>query len=645
MKSFLPAILAGCVFIQTSFAQDTQDIVTDEVVVTATRFEEKPADLPVNVQVITAEQIRQSGARTLPELLGRQVGIYTRDNTGSPNRQIDLRGFGTSGDQNSLILVDGQRISEYEQTTANLASVPLSSVERIEIVRGGAGAVLYGGGASGGTVNIVTRAPKPGERQAYIRGAAGNYGTSVVGAGGTLSGERFGLSIDADRYDSDNYRDNNAITEDNVSVGGQYLGERGPASLRVSHSEQDLRLPGARTEAQLESDRRGTSTPDDFSSLDADRVVASTTQRFQFGELGLDLGYRERHSVGEVFGGTIDTRGRIKSASPRIKLPFEVFSRRNALVIGYDWEDWDYDSTAVFGGFPSNTVSTQENQAFYLKDTIALTSSTTLSAGFREQRSETTSEEIVGLTPEQDQKRTLHAYDVAVRQAFGEQWGVYARAGKSFRLGNVDDNRFRTTLLEPQTSDDQELGFDYSASRASLRVAAYRMRLENEIMFVPVVPFTTVNLPPTKREGVEIDFSLSLADELAFSGNYTLTIAEFREGALNGNTVPLVPRHRANAGLTWKPVAAANITARVSYVGEQYFDNDQSNTFGRKMPAYTVTDLIASFTSGSWTLNAAVYNLLNEKYFSYGVAGATTFNAYPEAERSFLLGAEYRFGP
>ena len=68
-----------------------------------------------------------------------------------------MRGFGIFGDQNTLVLLDGQRISENEQASVNWSAIPLSAIERIEIMRG-SGAVLYGGGATGGTINIITKA-------------------------------------------------------------------------------------------------------------------------------------------------------------------------------------------------------------------------------------------------------------------------------------------------------------------------------------------------------------------------------------------------------------------------------------------------------------------------------------------------------
>lgn len=657
MKSLLPALLAAFALINPSVAQEYKDLVTEEVVVTATRFEEKPADLPVNVQVIDGHRIRDSGARTLPELLGLEAGIHTRNNSGNPNRSMDMRGFGITGDQNTLILVDGQRISEYELATANLTGIPLASIERIEIVRGSGGAVLYGAGATGGTINIVTRVPQANERRAYLQGAAGDYGTTAAGAGGTLAGEHFGLSIDVDRFDSDNYRDNNEVTQKNVGVGARYFGDRGTVALMFSRSEQDLRFPGERTEALLSSDRRGTSTPGDYGSLDADRVVFTTTQTFGFGELGLDVTHRERHSVGqfESFGGVIDTHGRVTGVSPRLRLPFPVLGRSNSLVVGLDWEDWDYDSTSAFPPFfSSSTVSTQKNRAIYFKDTLQVTRSTTLSIGGREQHSETMRRDIGGFTAGQEQTNTLHAYDVALRQALNDKLGVYGRAGRSFRLGNVDDNVARATLLEPQTSNDQEIGADFAAGKANIRVAIYRMRLSDEIMFLPSAffpPFgSNTNLPPTERKGIELDLGFALSESVSLRANYTMTESRFREGTfggteLAGKNVPLVPRHRANASLTWRPVDGVSLAGRVSYVGEQYFDNDQSNTFGRTIPDYTVVDMVAAYATGNWRLGATIYNFFNEKYFSYGIVNGTSFDAYPEAQRSFLLSAEYRFGP
>jgi iron complex outermembrane receptor protein len=144
-----------------SLAQAAEPPVTvgPPVTVTATRFDDTATRYPIGVSVITAQDIERSTASTVPQLLQSLAGIRTRDLSGSPNVQVDMRGFGIFGDQNTLVLLDGVRISEYEQVPVNWASIPLASIERIEIMRGG-GAVLYGSGATGGTINIITKAPQ-----------------------------------------------------------------------------------------------------------------------------------------------------------------------------------------------------------------------------------------------------------------------------------------------------------------------------------------------------------------------------------------------------------------------------------------------------------------------------------------------------
>lgn len=83
-----------------------------------------------------------SAANTLGEVLNRIGGVHTRMNLhGIPDSPLDLRGFGVTGDQNTLVLVDGKRISENELVSARISSIPLDAIERIEILRG-SGAVL-----------------------------------------------------------------------------------------------------------------------------------------------------------------------------------------------------------------------------------------------------------------------------------------------------------------------------------------------------------------------------------------------------------------------------------------------------------------------------------------------------------------------
>jgi iron complex outermembrane recepter protein len=631
------------------------DLASPRVVVTANRFEQQADETPIGVTVITADQIRESGARTLPEVLSREVGFTVRDNSGSPNRQIDLRGFGITGDQNTLVLVNGQRISENELTPADLASISLGTVERIEILRS-SGAVLYGGGATGGTVNVITRGPRPQERSAQLTGTAGSYDTQGVAAGVNLATERLGLGINAARLTSDNYRYNNALSQENLAGDLTLFGDRGPVSLKFSKVAQELGLPGARTEAQLSTDRRGATNPDDFSSLDDTRVTLGTTQRVAGDvELALDLTHRERKSRTFQFGGNNDINGRVTGAAPRLRIPFMLGPARNSLVVGGDWDRWNFNnSISSFGYFGT---SQQENAAIYFQDTVEFPTRTVVSIGARAQRVDT----ILTENTTSQQVRNVNANELALRQGIGDEWSVYGKIGRSFRLPVVDEIRSfgfgLPNLLEPQTSRDAELGVQVAQPGRRARLAVFQSRLENEIMFVPFAlsAFSgqNVNLPPTRRTGLEFDGTTLLGQHWEAGIRYAYTEAEFRSGTFSGidvtgNEIPLVPRHKAGATLAWRPMQAWLVNAIVTFIGEQRYDGDQANTFDRKMPSYTLLDVNAAWTQGWLTLRASVLNATDVKYYSYAVLDQFTpgnaFNAYPAADRTLLFTAELRFG-
>src|SRR5208283_5598170 len=93
---------------------NAEEVATlQEVVVTATRYDENTTDIPANVSIITEKDIKESNAQNIPELLRNQVGVLVNDITGSGRfYTVDLRGFGETSALNTLVLVDGRRINQ-----------------------------------------------------------------------------------------------------------------------------------------------------------------------------------------------------------------------------------------------------------------------------------------------------------------------------------------------------------------------------------------------------------------------------------------------------------------------------------------------------------------------------------------------------
>ncbi len=626
------------------YAQPRKPVtIADEIVVTATRFREPQQELPVGVTVINEERIRNSTATTVPELLKQFPGIQVRDNSGSPNQQVDLRGFGITGDQNTLVLLDGQRISENEQTTVNWAAIPLSAIERIEIMRG-SGAVLYGGGATGGTINIITKAPQRNRKSGFVGGGAGSHATGDYRAGLNLAGENLGLVVNASHLESDNYRDANRLRQQNAQADLRYSGERGTLYAKFGGDDQQLLLPNALTEAQIAVNRRQAAPPfGSYTNMSGGYVNLGGEFKLGDAEFALNGGYRGRQTNAALFL-AVATKVTVKSLTPRVKLPFAVAGTNHTLVAGVDWEEWDSDAIATPGLM--RPLSSQRNRAGYFQDSIALSSATVVSAGARFHRTTFGTHDIASGSAASSE-RDLRAFEISARHRFGERVAVYGKFGNSFRVPNVNDNYslFTGTVaqLEPQTSHDREIGADLTLGRASYRLAVYEMDVSNEIHFNPVT-FSNVNLPPTRRYGLEFEGKWQVTTGLNAFANYTRAASKFRAGAFSGNDVPLVPRHTANLGATWQFMPRTRLNAFVNYVGEQVFDGDETNTFGRRMPHYTLVDLKLNKETGGWLLSAGVRNLLNQKYFSYGLfTGFPTFIAYPAAERSWFASAQYTF--
>jgi iron complex outermembrane recepter protein len=622
----------AALFVSLACAQD------DAVVITATRFPDAKRDLPVGVTLITADDIQKSASSNLTEILAQFGLVHIRDNTGSPNQQVDLRGFGITGDQNTVVLVDGIRISENELSSAQLSAVPLESIERIEIVRGG-GAVLYGGGASGGTINIITRRPKAGETRGYGIGRVGGYGTKEVRAGLGRSGEALGFSLDASHEDTNGYRRHNHFRQTNVAGLLDAREGAGRAYLRVALGRQHLELPGALTEAQISADRRQAGASLGSGDRDDATVTLGGAWRVDRNELAADLSYRDkRASTLFLPAFQIDTRVELLSFLPRAKLKFDALGREHDATLGIDLESWDYDSRNPF----AQTDGYQKNRALYAMSNLWVAEGSRLVLGGRLQASS----RGLGVDKEDD---TLSAYEVALRQRLAAGWSAYGKLASSFRLATFDDICFAscgaTTLLKPQTARAGEIGVEYEVRGNRLRVSLYEMHLKDEIYFSPLV-FDNINLSPTERRGLEIEAAGRALGATDWRLGFVLQEAKFRSGVyggadVSGNDVPLVPKTIVTAGLSWALVAQSRLNVNARYVGRQYYDNDQANAF-RRMPAYTLVDVKAEHGFGRLKLALELRNLFDKEYYSYGILAGPSFSAYPQPGRALYASLAYR---
>jgi len=667
------------------------------VVVTATRFKDRYDDKPVNVTVITTEDIERSAAKTVPDLLVEQAGIHIHDFFGNnaATTTIDLRGFGIGGTQNTLILVDGRRAADLDLSGVQWSALPMSAIERIEIVRGG-GAVLYGDGATSGVINIITRTPLTQPTGAILGARAGSYGTNQLSATANYSGEKIGFNVTASDFESDGYRNNNYNRQSNALADFRFLTGHSEVALKLGTDHQGIRLPGARQVQpstgvnQLVTDRRGTQTPLDWSQRNGNRMNLDWKHDIELGEFNLGLGWRDKEQISYFdffvpgLGAFPDFRIAdldVWSFSPRLKMAPGLPGGKHTLVLGLDWQRWDYQlrrSNATTNiGRPFNIIdASQQTVGFYAQDSLQVSDRLTLSAGLRSESLAIDAADHFDAAapggaggsgaPARLQRESEKAYELGARYVVAKGTALIAKTGRSYRFANVDEiyetsalftNQFQ--FLRPQTARHHELGVETRSARTWLRAALFQVDVRDEIH---LDAFTTgtgnTNLPPSRRRGLELEGKWQPLRQLALSGSYTYVDARFRDGVLPGGaftqtnvviagkTVPLVPRHKINLGATWSFTEKTRLGALATYVAQQYMDNDQGNTLGTQIPSYAVADLKLSHREGPWTMAAAINNLFDRKYYNYAVRSQFVidrYNAYPLPERNFGVSVEYAF--
>jgi iron complex outermembrane receptor protein len=664
----------------------------DAVLVNATRFPEEVRKLPASVTVITAEDIAQGAARTLPEVLQSQAGITMKDFFGNNAAVtgIDLRGFGVTGPQNTLILVDGRRLADIDLSSVQWASIPLASVERIEIIRGG-GAVLYGDNASAGVVNIVTRSPLARGAGLEAFGRVATFSTAEGQLLASYAANGFGVNASAYGYGSDGYRQNNRNEQENGTLNLRWSANATTLDLRAGTDRQDLRLPGARTVQpsiglnEYASNPRGAQTPLDYSSRDGKRAGITLAQRF--GEAELAIGYDWREKDQRAY---FDQMGfsryqadalELRALTPRLRVPFALAGIRHQLTLGADFNDWSYDSRRSNLpenlGQPVNRVrASQDSEGYYVQDLVEVTPALQLLAGYRYQRVKYAASDSVDPTapgyffqtaaPPVQEVQKQDAWDLGLRYALDATRSLFARAGRSFRFVNVDEiyenDAFfaaQFQILEPQHATTYEAGTEWRGGAARARAALFRIDVKNEIH---LDPFTTgvgnTNLPPSRRQGVELEGAWQATPALRITAAYAYTDAKFLEGTLAGSpfaigtdmplagkTVPLVPRDKLNAGFVWDLGAMTRFSGALTWLSSQYMDNDEPNTLGVKIPAYTLLDLKLARDFGWGRLALAVNNVLDEDYYTYAVRSAFVadrYSVYPLPGRTFSLTAELK---
>lgn len=453
---FQRAALATAILSSLSLCAVAETTLPDTLV-TATRDPSTAVNPAQDAAVIDRTTIEQSASQSVAEILANQAGVEITTNGGATQTTgVFIRGTKPA---QTAVLIDGFHLVNPTDGRAPIEGLPLSMMERLEVIRGGASG-MYGSGAIGGVVQLFTRNPD----QAPTLDAsitAGRYGTYRTDAG---YGGKFGDTSAYVAVSADGAEGFSATKPSSADYGPDKDGFRRESLLaNLQHNfgnDQNIRLNVLSTTANSKYDSAWAPLPPSVDShvqlvgatYDA-KVSDAWRAEFKLGETAYDYKYK---NAGFAFAP--NTENLQSGWINHIKLPW------GKLTLGFEREE-----QKVSGTIP-NYVKNKRNIDSTFAQWLGSYGAHELQTALRNDRWTDYGGQTTG--------NILYAYNVS------SYWSLTGALAKAFRAPTFDDLYFpfgNNPSLVPENSRSAEAGVRYKQGGDEIRFIGFRNRIENSI--------------------------------------------------------------------------------------------------------------------------------------------------------------------
>jgi outer membrane receptor protein involved in Fe transport len=636
-------------------ADADQPTIVHEVIVTATRSERQLQDVPVSASVITAAQILRTPAKSLDDVLRRipsvDLPIAASYQTHPTSLNVSMRGLGGI---RALVLLDGVPLNDPFFGYVQWNRIPLESVDRVEIVRGG-GATLWGNYAMGGVINILTRSPD--HDQFIVQGGGGSYGTYRADAyAGYVVSSAVKLGLEASVSHTDGFDTTpkdlrgpidvpTSFTAHNVMFTGTFAPTGGlTGHVRVGYHDNNQVL---NTRLSANQQRTWTYAADATKELGALGALTATVfhDQSRFRTDNTDMPSNAASGQAEYVQNRHITPVHDTGASLVWSKAFRSGWVRRATA-GVDYHDIAGTDVADIFAETGEQVRTDigsGRQRFlggFGEVSLRPMEPLEVLASVRYQRFKNYdafdgSPGGLGHVPDD----TTSSVDprVSARWSVTSDFALRAAAYNAFRAPTLDNlyRAFATTsgiffgnpALRPESLSGAEAGFDVNHGGLRVQVTAFDNRIKDLITFAPLpddqLPagffFGTrnINAGRAHSRGVEAEADWAISPAWSATLGYTyadsvVTQSDFDPASV-GKQQGGVPRHRFSASVTYAAPAGWRITPRLRWVSKSWGDND--NTF--PVDEHVVADLAASYPIARKLEGfVQVENLFDSRYIS-----------------------------
>jgi iron complex outermembrane recepter protein len=645
-------------------------IVFEPLLVEASKIKTKDTEATYASEIYNQKEIIESGAKTIYEFLNQNTSVVAMPSSGNPfNQKLDIRGFGISeGFQSIVITVNGRRINNIDNVPQNLSSIPIHNIDRIEVTKG-SGSVIYGDGATGGTIQIYTRDAT----DTSIAVSTGNFGrfTNTINTG--FSNEKFSFSAFGDYYKQDGYsnkgpngkRDEGELSNYKVkllykpTLSSEFFIEKKATDL-------EYRYPNLLTKATFDaypgSNYKGSTGLTNYTHEleDTDSIALGSTIKLKKNiEINLDYSYVDQT---RVIGDARKYKNHFYDGNIKyLKGPMTI-------ITGGQFFDGDRRCDNCW----TPSIASKKNIGIFIQGQYDF-SSTVLSLGARKEWVKYSFKDFGRNGTENKQDDNFAAFDLGINKSISKDINIFSNYNYSFQTPNLD--YFFTSagefagFIEPVKSSTINIGLNHLTSNSKTKLTLFGSQLNNEIFFNRHNSSfgDNISIDESSKYGIELQNKYSFTDSLSVSINYSYiqakidketSVANCRNNC-EGNDLPGVSKHNLILGMNLKPSRNSKLILTQSYRSSAFADEDLNNASdpsnssspNQKTKQFLKTDLSYLYTykdnsefgtlgSHQIDLSAKIENLFEE---SNGITLRDDVIYPSNFTRNIMFGAEFKY--
>ena len=613
-------------------------------------------DVPQAVSVVTKTEMEDRGAVRLVDALDGVAGVNNTLGEGSRD-QFVIRGFDALND----MYRDGMRDDGTLQSYRSLANI-----ERVEVVKGPAGA-LYGRGSAGGIINLVTKRAN-GDNFTNVNGSVGSNSQFVGQVDSSMAfSDKVNGRINVEHRQADSYVDHVDSNDFFIAPTIRVMPSDGHIiDLDVEYSHQELvpyrGVPSKNGKPVDVSESTFYGGTNDYQESDSIRVGIdyewrlnsewAWTNRAAYNHIELEQkGTRQGTVTGDQVSQTVNNFGYDPRTTTTMQSELVWETDSNQMMIGADYNQVNIDLTLAsdktlppkhiynpvvgttpdpgFKPFRDNTTTTT---GIYLQDVYTL-GDLSIIGNVRYDSMELEQQKTGKAQENLDDSKVSYRGGLVYR--INNDMSLYASLARSWQLP-YSGIYINPKLAEFFHTDLKEVGVKAYLLDNALMLNAAIFQIDQEQPQTNING-DVINKIEARHQGIELEARGQITELWDISVGYSYLDAEDKETGKKPNDVS---DHLFSLWSTYQLDDNWRLGGGVKYVGDRYAGNDEAVALGD----YTTVDLMAAYTTGRHKVQANAYNVLNEKYILGATSGKSGTNQIGYgAPAEFMLSYGYQF--